>query len=126
MIAGSLIHGVYLGGVFFAVRHGLNAGIAALIVGLQPILTTILAARFLGERVKPRHMLGLALGLVGVALVILPKLDGEGAYGVLTLARCSCRRWPSRSARSGKSASSAASTFAPARPCNISAPSCRR
>lgn len=46
MIAGSLIHGVYLGGVFFAVRHGLNAGIAALIVGLQPVLTTILAASF--------------------------------------------------------------------------------
>nr|WP_255616887.1 DMT family transporter [Aurantimonas sp. VKM B-3413] len=86
MIAGSLIHGVYLGGVFFAVRHGLNAGIAALIVGLQPILTTILASLFLNERVKPRHVLGLALGLLGVALVILPKLQGPGAYGVLTLA----------------------------------------
>ena len=85
MIAGSLIHGVYLGGVFFAVRHGLNAGIAALIVGLQPILTTILAASFLGERVKPRHIMGLGLGLLGVALVILPKLDGAGAYGILTL-----------------------------------------
>ncbi|MEF2551577.1 DMT family transporter [Aurantimonas sp. A2-1-M11] len=86
MIAGSLIHGVYLGGVFFAVRHGLNAGIAALIVGLQPILTTILAASFLGERVRPRHLLGLALGLIGVALVILPRLDGAGAYGFTTLA----------------------------------------
>lgn len=86
MIAGSLIHGVYLGGVFFAVRHGLNAGIAALIVGLQPVLTTILASVFLGERVKPRHLLGLALGLVGVALVILPKLQAGGEYRVLTLA----------------------------------------
>jgi len=85
MIAGSLIHGVYLGGVFFAVRHGLNAGIAALIVGLQPVLTTILAASFLGERVQPRHLAGLALGLVGVALVILPKLDGSGDYRLLTL-----------------------------------------
>lgn len=85
MIAGSLIHGVYLGGVFFAVRHGLNAGIAALIVGLQPVLTTILAASFLGERVRPRHLAGLALGLVGVALVILPKLDGSGDYRLLTL-----------------------------------------
>lgn len=85
MIAGGLIHGVYLGGVFFAVRHGLNAGIAALIVGLQPVLTTILAASFLGERVQPRHLLGLALGLLGVALVILPKLDGSGDYRLLTL-----------------------------------------
>ncbi|MEX6506946.1 DMT family transporter [Jiella sp. M17.18] len=86
MIAGSLIHGVYLGGVFYAVRHGLNAGIAALIVGLQPIVTTILASLFLGETVKPRHVLGLALGLLGVALVILPKLGGPGAYGFQTLA----------------------------------------
>ena len=86
MIAGGLIHGVYLGGVFFAVRHGLNAGIAALIVGLQPVLTTILAALFLGEKVKPRHLLGLALGLVGVALVILPKLDSGGEYRFVTLA----------------------------------------
>ena len=86
MIAGSLIHGVYLGGVFFAVRHGLNAGVAALIVGLQPALTTILAAGFLGERVKLRHLFGLALGLVGVALVILPKLQAGGEYRFLTLA----------------------------------------
>ena len=85
MIAGSLIHGVYLGGVFFAVHHGLNAGIAALIVGLQPVLTTILAAIFLGESVKPRHLAGLGLGLVGVALVILPKLDAGGDYRLLTL-----------------------------------------
>ena len=86
MIAGSLIHGVYLGGVFYAVRHGLNAGIAALIVGLQPILTTILASAFLGEKVAPRHFLGLGLGLVGVALVILPKLDGSGDYRFQNLA----------------------------------------
>ena len=86
MIAGSLIHGVYLGGVFFAVRHGLNAGIVALIVGLQPVLTTILAALFLGEKVRPRHLLGLVLGLVGVALVILPKLEAGGEYRFLTLA----------------------------------------
>lgn len=86
MIAGSLIHGVYLGGVFYAVRHGLNAGIAALIVGLQPILTTVLAASFLGEKIKPRHYLGLALGLVGVAMVILPKLGGGADYRFQTLA----------------------------------------
>lgn len=84
-IAGSLIHGVYLGGVFYAVRHGLPAGIAALIVGLQPLLTAVLAAGFLGEVIRPRHWLGLALGLVGVGLVVLPQVEPGGAYRVQTL-----------------------------------------
>lgn len=79
MIAGALIHGVYLGGVFFAVRHGLSAGIAALIVGMQPILTAVLAARFLGEDVGPRQWAGLGLGLLGVGLVVGPKMGlGDG------------------------------------------------
>nr|WP_255699835.1 DMT family transporter [Jiella avicenniae] len=86
MIAGSLIHGVYLGGVFFAVRHGLNAGVAALIVGLQPIVTALIAAPALGETIRPRHALGLFLGLVGVALVILPKLGAGGDYHFVNVA----------------------------------------
>ncbi|MEN3792575.1 DMT family transporter [Fulvimarina sp. MAC3] len=86
MIAGSLIHGAYLGGVFYGVRHGLNAGIAALIVGLQPILTTILAGIILGDRIKPRHIVGLALGLAGITLVILPKLGQGGAMTAQNLA----------------------------------------
>lgn len=86
MIAGSLIHGVYLGGVFFAVRHGLNAGVAALIVGLQPIITALIAAPALGETIRPRHALGLALGLAGVALVILPKLGSGGDYHFVNVA----------------------------------------
>ena len=75
IIAGSLIHGAYLGGVFFAIRHGRNAGIAALIVGPQPILTTFIAALLLGERVSPRHGVGLCLGLAGIALVVAPKFE---------------------------------------------------
>ncbi|WP_312869810.1 DMT family transporter [Jiella pacifica] len=86
MIAGSLIHGVYLGGVFFAVRHGLNAGVVALIVGLQPIITALIAAPALGETIRPRHALGLLLGLVGVALVILPKLGTGGDYHFVNVA----------------------------------------
>ncbi|MEE2949662.1 MAG: DMT family transporter [Pseudomonadota bacterium] len=86
IIAGSLIHGAYLGGVFFAIRHGLNAGIAALIVGLQPILTTFIAALLLGERVSPRHGVGLCLGLAGIALVVAPKFEAGGDLALLTLA----------------------------------------
>lgn len=73
-LAGVLMHGIYLGGVFWAVHQGLGAGLAALIVGLQPVLTTILAGAFLGEVVLPRHWLGLAAGFVGVIVVILPTL----------------------------------------------------
>ncbi|WP_182085118.1 DMT family transporter [Aureimonas sp. ME7] len=78
--AGSLIHGVYLGGVFFAVRHGLPAGIAALVAGLQPLLTALMASSLVGERVVARHWLGLAVGLLGVALVVAPKLGAAGGF----------------------------------------------
>ncbi|KAA0971656.1 DMT family transporter [Aureimonas fodinaquatilis] len=85
MIVGALIHGVYLGGIFFAVRYGLPAGIAALIAGMQPILTALMAAAFLGEAINRRQWIGLVLGLVGVALVIVPKLGGNDVYSALTL-----------------------------------------
>lgn len=72
--AGALIHGLYLGGVFFAIRHGLPAGIAALVAGLQPLLTALLAGGMLGERVSPQQWFGLVLGLLGVTLVLEPRL----------------------------------------------------
>ncbi len=74
LIAGALIHGVYLACVFWAIRNGLPAGMSALIVGLQPILTTLLAGLLLGERTGPRHWIALVAGLAGVALVLWPKL----------------------------------------------------
>ena len=72
-MSGVLIHGVYLGGVFTAIGAGLPAGIAALIVGLQPILTAFGAAGWLGERVVARQWAGLLLGLAGVFLVLFGK-----------------------------------------------------
>jgi drug/metabolite transporter (DMT)-like permease len=79
-ISGSLIHGVYLGSVFWAIRNGLPAGMSALIVGIQPLLTAIMAGALLKEIVTTRHWAGLATGLAGIALVLSPKLtlDGEG------------------------------------------------
>jgi drug/metabolite transporter (DMT)-like permease len=71
--AGLMVHGLYLGGVFVAIGHGLPAGLAALIVSLQPLLTSTLANRWLGERVGVRQWLGLALGLAGVYLVLRDK-----------------------------------------------------
>ena len=70
LVAGSLVHGLYLGGVFIAISQGVPAGISALIPGLQPILTSTIANRFMGESVTKQQWLGLALGLAGVALVL--------------------------------------------------------
>jgi len=70
LVAGSLVHGLYLGGVFIAISQGVPAGISALIPGLQPILTSTIANRFMGETVTKQQWLGLALGLAGVALVL--------------------------------------------------------
>jgi drug/metabolite transporter (DMT)-like permease len=70
LIAGSLVHGLYLGGVFTAISQGVPAGVSALIPGLQPILTSTIANRFMGETVTRMQWLGLALGLVGVLLVL--------------------------------------------------------
>lgn len=76
MVAGALIHGLYLGGIFWAVKHGLPAGFAGLVVGLQPVLTAFFARLLLKERVTGGHVAGLVLGLAGVALVLWPKLTG--------------------------------------------------
>lgn len=69
-IVGVLIHGVYLGGVFFAISRGLDAGISALIVSLQPLLTVMLAITYLNETLNRKKTIGIALGLVGVVVVI--------------------------------------------------------
>lgn len=76
-IAGLLLHGAYLGGVFLAISHGLPAGITALVVGVQPLLTGLAAGLLLGEAVTRRQWLGLALGLVGVALVVSGRFGGD-------------------------------------------------
>ena len=70
LVAGSLVHGLYLGGVFTAISQGVPAGISALIPGLQPILTSTIANRYMGESVTRLQWSGLVLGLFGVAVVL--------------------------------------------------------
>lgn len=69
-VAGLLVHGGYLGGVFEAIRHGMPSGLVSLIVGMQPVLTSLAAIALLGERLSLRQWLGLGLGLVGLILVL--------------------------------------------------------
>ena len=74
-VAGALLHGLYLSPIYWAVANGLPAGVSALIVGLQPFLTAFMAAGILGEKISSRHWLGLGVGLLGIGLVLAPKLS---------------------------------------------------
>ncbi|MEQ8665542.1 MAG: EamA family transporter [Rhodospirillales bacterium] len=74
-VIGLLVHGVYLGGVFWAIDRGVSPGVAALIVGMQPILTGIAAGPLLGETVSRKYWVGLGLGFCGVALVVWDTVD---------------------------------------------------
>ena len=76
-LAGALLQAGYLGGVWAAVRDGMTAGLVALIVGMQPIITACLAG-LVNERLRPYQWLGLALGLLGVGLVVWAKLSLTG------------------------------------------------
>jgi drug/metabolite transporter (DMT)-like permease len=82
IVAGLLVQGLYLAGTVFAVAHKVPVGLSALIPGLQPILTSILASRFLGERVTPLQWGGLGLGLAGVLLILHGRpMTGEAGWG---------------------------------------------
>jgi drug/metabolite transporter (DMT)-like permease len=77
-VAGTLLHGGYLSGVFLAIHSGMPAGVVALIVGVQPLLTAFLSASMVGERVSGRQWAGLALGFGGLALVVSGKFGFSG------------------------------------------------
>lgn len=74
-VAGALMQAIYFGAAWVAMSTGVGAGTAALIVCMQPIFTAIAAGPLLGERVGPRQWAGLALGFIGVALVVERKLE---------------------------------------------------
>jgi drug/metabolite transporter (DMT)-like permease len=84
IVAGLLVHGFYLGGTAVAISLSIPAGLSALIPGLQPILTSTLANRWLGERVTPLQWSGLLLGLAGVVLILHDRsMEGQARWGWL-------------------------------------------
>jgi drug/metabolite transporter (DMT)-like permease len=85
-VTGVLMHAGYLGGVWAAVKSGMGAGLAALLVGLQPVLTAVWVSSR-GGSVEPRQWAGLALGLIGLVLVVWQKL-GLGEVSPLNLVFC--------------------------------------
>ena len=84
-VSGLLVHAVYLGGVFVAIKHGLPAGVTALVVGMQPLLTAFGAGWLLGEKVDGRQWAGLGLGFVGVAMVVSGKFGEAAALGPMLI-----------------------------------------
>ena len=83
-VAGILVHGFYLGGTAIAIAHSIPAGLSALIPGLQPILTSTIANRWLGERVTAIQWAGLLLGLAGVVLILHNRpMSGDAGWGWL-------------------------------------------
>jgi drug/metabolite transporter (DMT)-like permease len=91
-VSGLLVHAIYLGGVFMSISKGLPAGVASLVVGIQPLLTAVGAGWLLNETVLKRQWFGLLLGFVGVALVVSGKI-GSG-FGLDAL-------WPALAALAG-------------------------
>jgi len=73
--AGLLMHGIQLSGSHYAQYLGLSAGIVALILAVQPLITAVVARRWLHERLAPRQWAGVGIGLLGVLLVVWHKID---------------------------------------------------
>lgn len=74
LFSGVLLHALYLGGVWWAIRHGLPASLSALLAALQPVLSTLLAPMLLGEKIKPLRWFGVAVAFCGLVVVLSPKL----------------------------------------------------
>ena len=85
-LIGLTLHGAYLGGCFFAVSRGMPAGVAALIVSLQPVLVSLFAAKYLNEPLKPRAIVGLILGLIGLFVVVFPRINMTGGNAISIVA----------------------------------------
>lgn len=74
-LAGILLHAVYIGGVFAAFEHGMSTGVVAIIAGLQPPLTALIARPLLGEKLRPLQWVGIVLGFIGVVLVVARRVS---------------------------------------------------
>jgi len=88
-VAGLLSHGGYLAGSHYAQYWGLSAGVTALILALQPLVTALIAARWMGERLTRWQGVGIVVGLAGVALVVAHKFD----LGAITLGSLGAVAW---------------------------------
>ncbi len=75
VVAGLLMHAMHLGGSHYSQYLGISAGIVAVLLSVQPVITALIAARWMGERLAPRQWAGVALGFAGVLLIVWHKID---------------------------------------------------
>jgi drug/metabolite transporter (DMT)-like permease len=75
VIAGLLMHAIHLGGSHYTQYLGMSAGITALILSAQPLITALIAARWMGERLTRGQWAGVAIGLLGVSMIVWHKID---------------------------------------------------
>jgi len=87
-VAGILIQAIYLGGVFAGVNQGIGAGLSSLIVGIQPVLTVLLASVWLSEKLTLSKIVGIALGFLGVALVTSEWRHVDNAISLTGIGFC--------------------------------------
>lgn len=79
VVSGALLHGVYLGGVWWAIFNGVPASISGVIAALQPLITAAIAPWMVGERLSPTQLLGLFLGFAGIVVALIPTFEGVSA-----------------------------------------------
>lgn len=85
LVAGAMLHGVYLTVSWWAVQHGMPAGVMALLGSLQPLMVAVASVLFLGERLAGRAWIGLAIAIGGVACVLAPAIERSGAGSISLL-----------------------------------------
>lgn len=76
IVSGALLHGLYLGGVWWAIFHGVPASISGVIAALQPLMTAAIAPWMVGERLSRLQVTGLVLGFVGIIVALIPTFEG--------------------------------------------------
>ncbi|MEL6744300.1 MAG: DMT family transporter [Pseudomonadota bacterium] len=86
LLIGAMLHGLYLWTVFWVIDQGMPAGVSAVVIGLQPVTTALLAGLFLGETITAGHRIGLVLGFLGVLMVLWPGFDWDsGGVTLVTI-----------------------------------------
>ena len=75
-MSGLLLHGCYLGGVWWAIFNGVPASVSGVIAALQPLMTAALAPVLVKERLSLTQIIGVLLGFIGIVIALVPSFEG--------------------------------------------------
>jgi drug/metabolite transporter (DMT)-like permease len=85
LLIGIFLHGMYLAGVWYAIKLGAPAGLSSVITSMQPVLVSLIAVRLLSEPLARKQRVGLVLGFIGVVFVILPKMSDTSGFTMTSI-----------------------------------------